>query len=74
MKNTIYSKLPAMWHWLIGLVRCLTGVHNVNDGSTCRISKTHWDVHDYPIRKGGDGYPSHFYNYECPKCKCNFTI
>ena len=74
MNKTKKSKCAAMWHWLIGLVRCLSGVHNVNDGSTCRLSKSHWNVHDYHESKGGDGQPSHFHEYECPKCNGKFSI
>lgn len=32
------------------------------------------DFHDYPIDKGGDGIPSHFYTYKCSYCGKEFTI
>ena len=35
----------------------------------------HWfDLHDYFICCGGDGYPSHFYKYICWNCKKVFSI
>ena len=42
--------------------------------STCKLSQKFWDVHDFPISKGGGGTPSHFHTYECPKCKVKFGI
>jgi len=56
------------------LVKCLFGRHNINDGTTCEISRLFWDVHDYKITKGGDGEPKHFYDYTCPSCGKVFGI
>lgn len=55
-------------------LRALFGWHNVDDGSTCEISRELFDVHDYPVEKGGDGYPSHFTPYYCHKCGKRFWI
>jgi hypothetical protein len=30
---------------------------------TCWFSRKFWDIHYYPVACGGDGYPSHFYEY-----------
>jgi len=56
------------------LVKCLFNHHNINDGTTCEISRLFWDVHDYKITKGGDGVPRHFYIYVCPQCGKTFGI
>ena len=40
----------------------------------CWFSKRFWDVHDYPVNKGGDGAPNHFHEYECHNCGKKFTI
>lgn len=56
-------------------IRCLLGLGSVDDGSICWWGqKFKIDIHDYPVRKGGDGVPSHFYEYRCHKCNKNFTI
>lgn len=56
------------------LFLAVTGLHNIENGTTCEISSRLWDVHDYKKSKGGDGTPSHFYDYTCPKCGKKFTI
>lgn len=56
------------------LLRAIFGLHNVEDGTTCEISRVLWDVHDYPVNRGGDGTPSHFHTYQCPRCKEYFSI
>ena len=33
-----------------------------------------YDAHDYPVNKGGDGIPCHFYTYTCHMCGKQFTI
>ena len=38
----------------------------------CAFSQQFWDIHDYPIKKGGDGSPSHFYPYTCWHCGKQF--
>ena len=40
----------------------------------CWFSSKFWDIHDYQIKMGGDGWPSHFYTYKCSRCKKEFTI
>ena len=32
------------------------------------------DIHDYHIQAGGDGYPSHMYEYTCHNCGKKFGI
>ena len=32
------------------------------------------DIHDYHIQAGGDGYPSHMYEYTCHNCREKFGI
>lgn len=64
---------PAL-EWIVDFVRYLTGMHNVMDGSTCRIAKRFPGAHDYPVIKGGDGDPEHFYTYTCWACKKEFEI
>ena len=59
---------------VILFLRAIFGIHNIHDGSTCEISEKLWDVHDYPVDKGGDGDPTHFYFYKCPKCGKEFEI
>lgn len=46
----------------------------VENGATCWFSKTFWDVHDFYVDCGGDGWPSHFYEYKCWKCGKEFII
>lgn len=40
----------------------------------CEASKGSRDYHDYFVRTGGDGTPSHFHTYECWKCGKKFSI
>jgi len=40
----------------------------------CWFSRRFWDIHDYPVRKGGNGTPSHFYTYRCWNCGKEFGI
>ena len=58
----------------LNFLKCLFGFGSVVDGSICRASKGCIDFHDYHVYKGGDGHPSHFYNYKCHKCGKVFSI
>ena len=40
----------------------------------CWFSARFWDIHDYLTITGGDGCPSHFYEYHCWRCGKKFTI
>ena len=40
----------------------------------CWFSRKYWDKHDYHKSKGGDGTPSHFYEYTCTNCGKKFFI
>ena len=40
----------------------------------CWFSKRCFDIHDYPVRKGGNSYPMHFYEYKCWNCGEGFGI
>ena len=40
----------------------------------CWFSRRFWDIHDYSVNYGGDGYPSHFYTYKCWNCGKHFGI
>ena len=57
------------------VIKCLFGFGSVEDGSICWFSKAKFlDAHDYPVHKGGDGEPQHWYTYTCHKCKKEFQI
>lgn len=64
------NKKQKLW-WII---KGFLGFSSVHDGSTCWFSYNYFDVHDYPESKGGDGTPSHFYTYTCPRCNTPFSI
>lgn len=55
-------------------IRMFCDCGSVNDGSVCEFSRKYFDVHDYPIDKGGDGIPSHFHVYTCQHCGKSFSI
>jgi len=59
----------VMW-----FIKCPLGFCNIKDGSVCWFSANYWDVHDYHISKGGDGIPSHFFEFICPNCNKKFSI
>lgn len=40
----------------------------------CWFSHKFFDIHDYKIGFGGDGIPSHFYEYTCSNCGEKFYI
>lgn len=40
----------------------------------CWFSSHFWDVHDFPVEFGGDGFPSHFHTYKCNNCKKEFGL
>ena len=54
--------------------KCSFGFGSVKDTSICWFSSNYYDVHDYHKDSGGDGFPAHFYEYECTKCGKKFTI
>ena len=56
------------------ITKYFLGQLTVKDGSLCKFSKTFFDIHDYPISKGGTGIPDHYIQYECPYCKTKFKI
>lgn len=60
-----YTRWARLWHWLRFGARM---------NFTCWFSRHFWDIHDYPVRKGGDGIPSHFYTYKCWNCGKEFGI
>lgn len=70
MKYKKYSITKPLILWF----RAITGLHNVYNGTTCEISNELFDVHDYYIHRGGDGFPSHFYTYKCWNCGKEFII
>lgn len=55
-------------------IKCFFGFGSVVDGSICWFSKQFWDIHDYPTKKGGNGFPLHFYKYKCTECNKEFEI
>ena len=60
--------MKRIFRWLllhIGLAR----VPEICDASTGAK-----DYHDYPVDKGGDGFPSHFHEYTCWNCGKRFYI
>ena len=40
----------------------------------CWFSRKFYDIHDYFVRAGGDGTPSHMYEYTCWNCGKKFHI
>lgn len=52
----------------------LLGKLTIHKGELCEFSKRYFDIHDYPLSKGGDGIPDHFIIYTCPYCKKDFKI
>ncbi len=69
-----YKPISDNMNKLHCFIRAVLGIHNVDDGTTCEISKKLWNVHDYHKNKGGDGIPAHLCDYTCPKCGKEFTI
>lgn len=63
------TRLRRSWLFLRGIFNPWIRVPDV-----CVFSALWWDIHDYPVSKGGDGMPSHFYQYTCWKCHHLFTI
>jgi hypothetical protein len=60
----------GVWDFLL----CILGLGRVSDGSVCEFSRRFFDVHDYHVIKGGDGFPSHFHEYTCSACHKKFFI
>lgn len=63
-----------LWKTLWWFMKGWLGFHGIKDGSTCWFSAHFFEVHDYHEKKGGDGYPMHFYNYTCSRCGKEFFI
>jgi len=61
-----------IYYWWF--IKCVMGFGSVKDGSTCWFSKKFFDIHDFYVSKGGDGYPSSFYSYQCSRCEKEFYI
>lgn len=68
-----------MLHWLhswlhnvIFYAKGVMGLLKVPD--VCTFSQEYFDIHDYQVSKGGDGYPSHFYTYKCYHCGKEYGI
>jgi len=40
----------------------------------CWFSRKFFDIHDYHESWGGDGLPTHFYEYHCSNCGKPFVI
>lgn len=79
IKNVKYPTLyEAMYreHWkhVWWFFKCITGIGSVYDGSICWFSKKFWNVHDYPVRCGGDGTPWHMDHSNCSKCGGEFSV
>lgn len=53
-------------------VRLTFGLSTVPE--VCEASSGGVDYHDYHKSKGGDGTPSHFYEYTCWNCGKKFGI
>ena len=53
-------------------LKCIFGWASIPD--ICEFSEKYYDIHDYPIHKGGDGHPQHFYVYTCHNCGEVFQI
>ena len=63
----------AMIFWMIGPIYSWL-VDRPHIDFICRFSEKYWDIHDYHERSGGDGTPSHFFQYKCWNCKKGFSI
>lgn len=59
----------SLWWHVTRIFLAVTGLHSIKNNSTCE-----YDLHDYPVKHGGDGTPSHFYQYTCPNCGKKFSI
>lgn len=66
MTRYLIDALRWVWFYL--------GFGTVHNGAVCAFSAEYYDRHDYPVSKGGDGTPSHFYTYNCWQCGAEFTI
>jgi hypothetical protein len=61
--------MRRLWLFLNGVLNPWVTVPTV-----CRFSAAYWDIHDYHVKQGGDGTPSHFYRYTCWHCGKEFII
>ena len=57
-------EITAVKLWTKFILNKLT----IHKGELCEFSKRYWDIHDYPLSKGGDGISDHFKIYKCPYC------
>ena len=61
--------------FIVTIVLCVTVhylMHRIE--FVCWFSARFWDIHDYLGDAGGDGMPSHFYDYHCWRCGQKFNI
>lgn len=52
----------------------LTGKLTIHKGELCEFSKRFWDIHDYPLNKGGNGIKNDNITYICPYCNKAFKL
>jgi hypothetical protein len=57
---------------LLRVCRLFLGIAKIPE--VCEASRGKKDYHDYPTNKGGDGTPSHMYEYSCWNCGKKFSI
>ena len=60
--------MKRFWRWF----RLTFGLASVPE--ICEASTGKRDYHDYHKSKGGDGTPTHFYEYTCWNCGKRFGI
>jgi hypothetical protein len=67
-----------IWIYINGLkffvVLFITPFIDIHISLICWFSNNFWDIHDYPVQRGGDGFPSHFFQYQCWHCGKEFGI
>lgn len=54
------------------LIKCILGFGSIDD--ICWFSENYYDIHDYKLDSGGDGTPTHLYEYKCWNCGKKYTI
>lgn len=69
-----YNAIKTPKYPIFTFIKCLFSFGSIKDNSICWFSAKFWDIHDYKINQGGDGYPTHFFEYTCPNCLTKFTI
>jgi hypothetical protein len=60
--------------YLMHLLEVVCFSSSIWRGSTCWFSKWFWDIHDYPVNKGGNGSPLVDTTHTCPRCGKVFTF